>query len=346
MENEIKWAAISANDTRFDDAFVYAVTTTGIYCRPSCASKLPKRDNVKYFPTPTDAESNGFRACLRCGRDSLAGSPELNAVVAAAETMLSDEFSTPESVAGESGLDASRFRKLFTRMIGVTPKKFAEAARLERFRTAVRSGMSVTEALYDAGFGSSSRLYEKVGEKLGMTPGKLSKGAPDESIVYAVSDCRLGKVIVARTGKGICAIALGDSEDELVAGLRNEFPRAAIAESDSVREIVETVVAVLDGKPMPELPLDIRATAFQARVWDELRRIPYGETVSYQQVAERLGNRSAVRAVARACATNRIAIAIPCHRVVRSDGELSGYRWGIERKREILSTENGQRRKK
>lgn len=341
MENDIFWAAIAANDPRFDGAFVYGVRTTGIYCRPSCASKPPKRPNVVIFEGPADAEKDGFRACLRCRPKEQAPSPRFAAVVRACRTLDKFPDSGIDELAAEAGLGADSFRRLFTETVGVTPKKYAEARRLGRFRAEVRDGRSVTDAMYEAGFGSSSRLYENVGTKLGMTPRTYRRGGAGMRIEYAVADCPLGKMLVARTGIGICAVTLGEDADELLAGLRSEYPNAEISEStDALREATAAIVGQLEGKRATlELPLDLRATAFQMRVWEALRRIPYGETASYRQIAESIGEPAAVRAVATACASNRVAIVIPCHRVVRSNGEISGYRWGVERKRRILETE-------
>ncbi|MBK8149943.1 MAG: bifunctional DNA-binding transcriptional regulator/O6-methylguanine-DNA methyltransferase Ada [Acidobacteria bacterium] len=341
MENEIRWMAVKTNDGRFDGAFVYGVRSTGIYCRPSCSSRLPKRENVEFFSDAANAESRGFRACLRCRPASEAPSPRAAKVIEAAERIESEETISLDSLAAEAGMSSAHFQKLFKELVGVSPKKFAEAKRLERFKKGLRDGSGVTGAMYDAGFGSSSRLYEKAAEKLGMTPKTYARKGKDMKIEYTVADCNLGKILVARTEKGVCAVAFGDEESKLLADLVAEFGNAEISPAgDRLRETVDAVLANLSGSNRSlDLPLDLRATAFQMRVWDELRKVPYGETVSYQQIAERLGNRNAVRAVARACATNRVALVIPCHRVVRSDGELSGYRWGAARKSLILRNE-------
>ncbi len=346
MENEIYWKAVQSNDKRFDGAFVYSVRTTGIYCRPSCSSRLPNRDNVEFFPDPAKAESRGFRACLRCRPTSEKPLPQVRKVIDAAELLESEETIPLDSLAAKVGLSPAHFQKLFKELVGVSPKKFAEAKRIERFKRGIRDGGGVTDAMYDAGFGSSSRLYEGVSRKLGMTPGAYSKKGNNMKIEYTVADCELGKLLVAQTAKGVCAVAFGDDEAKLVADLEAEFSNAAIdSASDSLRKTVAAVVGSLSGSNRSlDLPLDLRATAFQLRVWEELRKIPYGETASYQEIAERIGNRNAVRAVARACATNRVALVIPCHRVVRKGGELSGYRWGVERKRVILRNEKERSR--
>lgn len=345
MEIDLMWNAVRGNDARFDGAFVYGVRSTGIYCRPSCSSKQPNRENVEFFGACSDAESCGFRPCKRCRPASQEPSPKAAKMIAAARVLEEDETATLESVADSVGMTPAAFQKLFKEFVGVSPRKYAEAKRLERFRDGVRSGASVTDAMYDAGFNSSRGLYENVASKLGMTPRTYASGGRSETIEYAITDCSLGKLLAARTVKGVCSVTFGDDAEELSAALRDEFPKAEIVEAES--GLAETVAAIIDhleGRSKTlELPLDLRATAFQLRVWTELQKIPYGETLSYQQVAERLGNRNAVRAVARACATNRIALAIPCHRVVRAGGELSGYRWGVERKRTIIENEARRR---
>ncbi len=346
MENDIRWLALAANDKRFDGAFFYGVRTTGIYCRPSCPSKLPKRDNVRFFDSAEAAESSGFRACRRCRPESGSPLPQVRKVIEAAARLDSDDPPSLETLAADSGLSPARFQKLFKGLVGVSPKKFSEAMRIERFKRSVNDGATVTDAMYDAGFGSSSRLYEKSADRLGMTPSAYAKRGKDMTITYAVADCELGKMLVARTAKGICSVTFGDDAAELAADLRKEFSGADIEPAtDGLSGIVGAILAGLSGSiPSVDLPLDLRATAFQLRVWEELRKIPFGATVSYQEIAERIGSPSAVRAVARACASNRVALLVPCHRVVRSDGNVSGYRWGIERKRVILKNEKERAR--
>lgn len=341
MENDFRWLALATNDKRFDGAFFYGVRTTGVYCRPSCSSKLPKRENVRFFESAKAAESSGFRACRRCRPESGSPSPQVQKVIAAAAMLDSDDPPSLEALAAESELSPARFQKLFKGLIGISPKKFAEAMRIRRFKRSVNEGASVTDAMYDAGFGSSSRLYERSADRLGMTPAAYARKGKDMTINYAVADCELGKMLVARTAKGICSVTFGDDAAELAADLRREFSGAEIeAADDGLGGIVEAILAGLSGSGLAlDLPLDLRATAFQLRVWEELRKIPFGETVSYHEIAERIGNPNAVRAVARACASNRVALLVPCHRVVRSDGNLSGYRWGVERKRVILRNE-------
>ncbi|MBS1794932.1 MAG: bifunctional DNA-binding transcriptional regulator/O6-methylguanine-DNA methyltransferase Ada [Acidobacteria bacterium] len=341
METEIYWKAIENNDARFNGAFVYAVGSTGIYCKPSCSSRLPKRENVSFFENFEAAESEGFRACRRCRPRNETVDPQLAAVLRACEMLESEEAATLDELSAELGLSAAHLQRKFKEITGVSPKKFAEAKRLDRFKSELRRGRDVTTAMYDAGFNSVSRLYENVSRKLGMTPRTYAKKGENMMIDYTVAECELGRLLVARTAKGVCAVAFGDDTDALVRNLENEFENAAIRRDDAaLKEFVEAVLANLAGRDRTlDLPLDLRATAFQMRVWDELRRIPYGETVSYSDVAERLGSKSAVRAVATACAANRVALVIPCHRVVGKNGAPTGYRWGVERKRALLEKE-------
>lgn len=341
METEIFWKAVQTSDARFNGAFVYGVDSTHIYCKPSCSSKLPKRENVKFFDSPPAAEKQGFRACLRCRPQSEAADPQTEIVLRAAEILASGEQIPLEDLAAEMNLSAAHLQKIFKEIIGVSPKKFAEMKRLEKFKSEVRKGSDVTSAIYESGFGSSSRLYENVSEKLGMTPKTYAKKGKNMTINYTIADCRLGKLLVARTEKGVCAVTFGDDEKVLTENLFNEYENAEITENKAnLKDFVEAILANLEGrKKILDMPLDLQASVFQMRVWDALRKIPYGETVSYTDVAERIGSKNAVRAVAAACASNRVALVIPCHRVVGKSGALSGYRWGIERKRKILEKE-------
>ncbi len=341
METEIYWQAIQNNDARFNGAFVYGVSSTGIYCKPSCASKLPKRENVQFFDDFSKAEQKGFRACLRCQPQSAKGNPQMETVLRAAELLGAEEQISLEELSGELKVSATHLQKTFKAIIGVSPKKFAEIKRLEKFKGELKKGTDVTGAIYESGFGSSSRLYENVSEKLGMTPKTYAKKGKNMKINYTITDCELGKLLVARTSKGVCAVMFGDDEKTLRENLSKEYSKAEIAENNAnLKDYIEAILANLKGTNKTlDLPTDLQATAFQMRVWDALRKIPYGETVSYQTVAERLGNKNAVRAVATACASNRVALVIPCHRVVRGSGELSGYRWGVERKKAILEKE-------
>jgi AraC family transcriptional regulator of adaptative response/methylated-DNA-[protein]-cysteine methyltransferase len=341
METEIYWKAIQNNDARFNGAFVYGVNSTGIYCKPSCSSKLPKRENVSYFEDSGKAESNGFRACLRCQPQSERANPQTANVLRACEILEQEENVSLEDLSAELNLSAAHLQKIFKEIIGVSPKKYAEMKRLEKFKAEIKEGKDVTGAMYEAGFGSSSRLYENVSEKLGMTPKVYAKKGKNMTINYAITDCDLGKLLVARTAKGVCAVTFGDDEKVLRENLFNEYKNAEITGDNAyLKDYIEAILGNLRGTNKTlDLPLDLQATAFQMRVWNELRKIPYGETVSYSDVAEKLGNKNAVRAVATACASNRVALVIPCHRVVGKSGDLTGYRWGVERKKAILERE-------
>jgi AraC family transcriptional regulator of adaptative response/methylated-DNA-[protein]-cysteine methyltransferase len=343
METELYWQAVKANDARFDGAFVLGVRTTGIYCRPSCRARLPKRENVDFYVSPAMAEKSGFRACKRCDpRQVNAVDPQVTRILKACEMIDGDDLLTLADLSAAVGLSTYHLQRSFKELIGVSPKKYAEARKMEKFKEELRDGSDVTTAMYDAGFGSSSRLYEKASENLGMTPAVYKKGGQGMKISYAITDCELGKLLVARTKRGICSVTFGDDRASLRDALVKEFPNAEIAEdAEGLKTAVDSILKYLEGKTKRlVLPLDLQATAFQMQVWDFLRKIPYGETRSYSQVAEALGDKKKVRAVAQACAKNRVAVVIPCHRVVASDGKLSGYRWGVERKRRLLERES------
>lgn len=341
METEIYWKAVETNDARFNGAFVYAVNSTGIYCKPSCASRTPKRENVAFFEDCTKAEARGFRACRRCQPKNETVSAQTKSVLRACEILETEEAATLEDLSAEVGVSAAHLQKIFKEIIGVSPKKYAAIKRLEKFKEEIKQGADVTSAMYEAGFGSSSRLYENISEKLGMTPKIYAKKGAGLTINYTITDCELGKLLVARTAKGVCAVTFGDDEKVLRENLFSEYANAEIAETDAnLKEYVKAILANLQGTNKTlNLPLDLQATAFQMRVWNELRKIPYGATVSYTDVAEKIGSPASVRAVATACAANRVALVIPCHRVVGKDGALSGYRWGVERKKAILEKE-------
>lgn len=341
METEIYWKAVKNNDARFNGAFVYAVNSTKIYCKPSCSSRLPKRENVSFFEDFERAEHEGFRACRRCQPKNETIGEQTKIVLSACELLEREENISLEDLSAEVGLSAAHLQKIFKEIIGVSPKKFAEMKRLEKFKAEIKSGSGVTDAMYEAGFNSSSRLYENVSEKLGMTPKTYAKKGKNMKINYTITDCDLGKLLVARTAKGVCAVTFGDDEKVLRENLFSEYKNAEIIEeSANLKEYIEAILLNLEGKNKTlDLPLDLQATAFQMRVWEVLRKIPYGETVSYADVAETLGNKNAVRAVATACAANRVALVIPCHRVIGKSGNPSGYRWGIERKKQILENE-------
>lgn len=336
------WKAVKTNDARFDGTFYLGVKTTGIYCRPSCRARTPKRENVDFFPTIADAERAGLRACLRCKPKEVAGVDlQVAKMLRACELLESEEMFSLEDVARGVGLSVFHFQRSFKETIGVTPKKYAAIKRMEKFKSGLRSGSDVTTAMYDAGFGSSSRLYEKASENMGMSPAEYKKGGRGMKIDFTVTDCELGRILVARTIKGLCSVAFADDDKQLEADLRKEFPNAEIVKDAKVlKNFVDQILKHLAGKSKRlDLPLDIQATAFQMQVWEVLRKIPYGETVTYSQIAEQLGDRNKVRAVARACASNKLALVIPCHRVIASNGKLSGYRWGVERKSKLLKTE-------
>lgn len=341
METEVYWNAVRDSNNKFNGAFFYGVSSTGIYCKPSCGARLPKRENVRFFDSTKSAESSGFRACLRCRPQFEKDNSQAEMVIRACRIIERIEQITLKDLGAELKTSPSHLQKIFKNLIGVSPKKYAVARRMERFKAGLRGGKNVTDAMYESGFGSSSRLYDNVSEKLGMTPRVYEKGGIDLKIEYTIAETDLGLMLVARTGRGICAVAFGETEAELADGLSSEYRTAETVRNDArLKEFVEAILANLSGHNKTlDLPLDLRATAFQMRVWEALKKIPYGETVSYQTIAEQLGNQNAVRAVAGACAANRVALVIPCHRVVRSDGSLSGYKWGVDRKKEILENE-------
>lgn len=344
METEVLWRAVEARDARFDGAFVFGVKTTGIFCRPSCSARKPKRENVKFFAETAEAEACGYRSCLRCRPTRVAeADPQVMMAVAACREIEEMPEASLEELAETAGLSTYHFQRTFKEIVGLSPKKYSEAIKMERFKEGIRDGSDVVTAMYDAGYGSSSRLYEKAAENLGMTPAVYKKGGKGMNINYIITDCELGKLLVARTARGICSVTFGDSDKELRDSLDKEFPNAEIAEdAENLANAVDAIIKYLAGKNKRlVLPLDLQATAFQMQVWDFLRKIPYGETRSYGEIAEEMGDKKKVRAVASACAKNRVALLIPCHRVIASDGKLSGYRWGIERKKKLLEAEAG-----
>lgn len=342
METEVFWKAVEANDARFDGAFYLGVKTTGIYCKPSCRARTPKRENVAFFDSWKAAEKYGLRACLRCKPKNVdAVDPQVGKIMKACELLESDDLYSLDDLAAELDLSPYHLQRSFKQIIGVSPKKYAEAKRMEKFKNELRAGSDVTTAMYDSGFGSSSRLYEKASENLGMTPSAYKKGGQGMKINFTITDCELGRILVARTIKGLCNVAFADKDTTLEENLKKEFPNAEIVKDANVLTgFVDDILKHLSGKKKRlDLPLDIQATAFQMQVWELLRKIPYGETVTYSQIAEQLGDKKKVRAVAQACANNRIAVVIPCHRVIASSGKLSGYKWGVERKEKLLKKE-------
>ena len=337
------WDAVVARDTAHDGKFFFAVSSTGVYCRPSCPAKRPRRENVAFFRRPEEAEKAGYRACLRCRPKSAAENPQIAAVKQICRYIEQhlDEPVTLEQLGKIFRLSPFHLQRTFKKALGITPKAYADSCRMGLLKRNLRSGRNVTDALYEAGYSSSSRLYERTASHLGMTPDKYRRGAVAAMIRYTCVDSPLGRMLVAATEKGICAIQFGDSDTELAEGLKREFPFAIRKRDDeSMLAWTNTVLSQLSGHKLNRsLPLDIQATAFQRRVWAHLQSLPFGTTQSYGQVAKAIGRPTAVRAVARACASNRIAIAIPCHRVVRGNGEMGGYRWGVQRKKRLLDIE-------
>jgi AraC family transcriptional regulator of adaptative response/methylated-DNA-[protein]-cysteine methyltransferase len=338
-----RWAAVARRDKAFDGKFFFAVRTTGVYCRPSCASRAAKRENVVFFQSRAEAENAGFRACKRCRPDRLgAPDPQIEAVKRACERIASaEEAPKLADLAASAGLSSFHFHRLFKKVTGVTPKAYAAETQARRAAERLPTAQTVTEAIYDAGFNSSSRFYETATARLGMTPTAVRRGGQGEAIRFAVGQTSLGAVLVAATRKGVCAIMLGEDPEALVNELEDRFPRAELVGGDAEfeRMVAEVVGLVEAPGQRRDLPLDIRGTAFQQRVWRALRAIPAGRTATYMEIAQAVGEPRAVRAVAQACAANPLAVAIPCHRVVRTDGALSGYRWGVERKRALLDRE-------
>mgnify|MGYP001559291388 CR=1 FL=1 len=348
MNDELCWVAVAARDKSQDDRFFYGVITTGVYCRPSCGSRRPLRKNVRFYASTADAERDGLRACLRCrpkapaARDAMA--EKVQQVCRYIEGH-ADEDLTLAALSRRVRTSPFHLQRSFKAIVGVTPKQFAEASRLKTLRGTLRDGRSVTDAIYDAGFGSSSRVYGRVDTRLGMTPKQYRQGGKGVAISYAVSETTLGTLMMAATDRGLCSVQIGERAADLVAGLAKEFPGAAIARmrpqrGDQFARWMRSLAEHLEGvQQRIEIPLDIRGTAFQVMVWNYLQRIPYGEVRSYAEVARAIGRPAAVRAVGSACARNRLALVIPCHRVIRGDGALGGYRWGLERKRALIERE-------
>jgi AraC family transcriptional regulator, regulatory protein of adaptative response / methylated-DNA-[protein]-cysteine methyltransferase len=338
------WEATQARDTRADGTFILGVRSTRIYCRPSCPARRPLRRNVVFFHTGAEAEKQGFRACLRCKPNETSGAVAL-VERAAKELASSNEESVKlGALAKKLGTTQGTLRRAFQQTTGLAPRELAEALRIKKFKAMLRAGSKIVDALYETGYGSSSRVYERSDAQLGMTPATYQKGGKGMKIGYTVTRSPLGKVLVAATERGVSAVYLGDAENALVAELREEYPRAEIAPAkDADQKWVKEIVQRIDGKqPRMELPLDLQATAFQRRVWQELQNIPRGKTRTYSQVARALGKPKAIRAVARACATNPVSIVVPCHRVIREDGALAGYRWGLSRKQQLLEKEQAE----
>ena len=343
-DNDTLWQAVLKRDARFDGRVFFAVRSTGIYCRPSCPARRPRREQVVFFRVPEAAESAGFRSCRRCRpRSAAMTDPQVEMVRRACAYIEShlDESPGLEDLSSQTGVSPYHFQRVFKRIVGITPRQYASAFRLSHFKTSVKKGGTVTSAMYEAGYGSSSRLYEGAPAQLGMTPADYRRGGEGVQIHYTIAGCSLGRLLVAATTKGVCAVRLGDSDAALEANLISEYPAAEVNRDDkALNEWVNQLLSHIDGQhPHLDLPLDVQATAFQWSVWEKLRAIPYGSTRSYSDIARAIGRPTATRAVARACATNPVALVIPCHRVIREDKSLGGYRWGIDRKRALLEHE-------
>src|SRR6202167_5872386 len=351
--NDRRWQAVLARDSKQDGAFVFGVSSTGVFCRPSCPAKRPRRENVTFFLHALEAEQAGYRACLRCRPKAVDGNPQsalVRAVCRYIEQHIKDRL-TLGLLAKEFRRSSFHLQRTFKSVLGVSPKAYIDAIRLRQIKQNLQAGHDVTTTLYAAGYGSSSRLYERTAAQLGMTPEKYRRGAVAAVVRYTIvqdtivrdtiAGSPLGRMLIAATDKGICSIQFADSDEQLQQGLMREFPFATRRRDDDAMAVWRlNLTRLMEGRETnPSIPLDIRATAFQRRVWEALQKIPRGETRSYSAVAEKIGMPKASRAVARACATNPVAIAIPCHRVVRQDGELGGYRWGIARKEQLLAME-------
>jgi len=347
LNQEQCWKAVERRDRSRDGEFVYGVTSTGVYCRPSCPSRVALRKNVRFYGNPSEAERDGLRPCLRCHPLDAATDPaaaRIQELCRYIEAHPDDPHGLAE-LAARVGLSRFHLQRSFKAAVGLTPKQYVEACRMRKLKQSLRTSQDVAEAVYDAGFGSSSRVYERADTRLGMTPKQYRQGGRNVAITYAAVASPLGLMMIGATDRGICSVQFGDTEDALVAGLRKEYPAAEIRPMTNphpaeFQRWIDALMNHLEGtQPKLELPLDIRATAFQMRVWNYLQSIPYGKVQSYSEVAAGIGQPTATRAVARACATNPVAIAIPCHRVIRGTGELGGYRWGMARKRVLIDRE-------
>jgi AraC family transcriptional regulator, regulatory protein of adaptative response / methylated-DNA-[protein]-cysteine methyltransferase len=356
-DEDPRWRAVVAREAARDGEFVFAVSSTGVYCRPSCAARRPRRENIQFFARPDEAEQAGYRACLRCKPKSFSGNAESDGVRAICRFIEQhlDEPLTLVRLGKEFHQSSFHLQRRFKAVLGITPRAYADSCRLRMLKRNLQAGDSVTRAMYDAGYGSSSRLYEKTASQLGMTPDKYRRGAIAAAIRYTCADSPLGRMLIAATERGICSIQFARTDGELMEGLKREFPFASRKRDEGgLQSWVSALLRHMQGKDLDSspssaykssfsssfsLPLDIRVTAFQRRVWAYLQSIPFGATRSYSQVAKGIGQPRAVRAVARACATNPVAVAIPCHRIVRQDGSMGGYRWGIERKKALLEME-------
>jgi AraC family transcriptional regulator, regulatory protein of adaptative response / methylated-DNA-[protein]-cysteine methyltransferase len=351
-DEERRWQAVLAKDASFDGEFVYAVRSTGIYCRPWCPSRRPRRGQVVFFPGPGDAERAGYRPCRRCHPRDASPRRHRSGLIQRLCRIIEDNVARPDAsltllaLSSQVGVSPHHLQRIFKRVMGITPRQYAEACRVAGLKLGLKGGKDVTSALYEAGYGSSSRLYERADARLGMTPATYRRGGRGMRIGYTIAGSPLGRLLVAATERGVCAVSLGDSDAALEALLHSEYPNAEIERDrrseGGLGQWVKRILGHLRGElPSLDLPVDLQATAFQWRVWRELCRIPCGSTRSYSEIARAIGRPTAVRAVARAVATNPVAVVIPCHRVVHRDGSLSGYRWGPERKRTLLEIERG-----
>ena len=341
-DQELCWQVAVSKDTSMDGVFYVAVRTTGIYCRPSCRSRQPKRENVSFFATADECEAAGYRACKRCRPREATSDVRPEHVQQACDYLERDDADVSLApVAARLGVRAEYLRRLFKRTLGLPPREYAASLRATRLKRGLRGGATVTQAMYDAGYPSSNRLYESADSHLGMTPSTYRRGGRGMAIGYQIVECSLGQLLVASTERGICAVRLGETDEELETSLRHEFPYALTSRRHGDASVwVQEIVRYLDGKQVRlDLPMDIQATAFQIRVWRALQAIAYGQTKSYSQVAADIGMPKATRAVARACATNPVPLLIPCHRVIRNNGELGGYGQGVERKVALLAME-------
>ena len=346
MDEETRWRAVETRDASFNGIFFYGVRSTGVYCQPSCPARRPRRAQIVFFASQGEAEASEFRPCLRCRpRDPKALDARREMIEQACRLI---EAATPEqgwpslATLGQTlGVSRYHLQREFKKIVGVSPRQYGVAHKVKQFKSRIKEGESVIDAMNEAGYGSSSRLYEQTNAELGMTPASYARGGAGATINFTVAACELGCLLVAATARGLCAVRLGDSDAELEATLRREFPGAEIThDPQSLGVYLEAILQHLAGQQTSlDLPLDVRATAFQRRVWEELRRIPFAATRSYREVAENIGQPTATRAVAGACAANPVALVTPCHRVVRGDGSLSGYRWGAERKAKLLAQE-------
>ena len=341
--NDPRWRAILDRDHHADGTFWYSVRTTGVYCRPSCGARVARPENIQFHKTIEDARRAGFRACKRCKPDGPEPSEVSTAMIAKLCRAIEQSEGRPSlaKLAKFSGVSVSHLQRTFKAATGLTPSGYAAAHRSRRIRKTLSQTQSVTDAIYEAGFNSNSRFYERTDDVLGMTPANFRNGGANTTIHFAIGECSLGSILVAKSGRGVCAILIGGDPQQLARDLQDQFPKAEIIGNDrGFEDLVAKVVGLVETPAnLIDLPLDIRGTVFQQRVWKALQQIPVGSTASYTEIAKVIGMPKAVRAVAQACGANTIALAIPCHRVIRTDGELSGYRWGVERKRALLDRE-------